>query len=64
MTTRQFKDNLAENRDYPKRVVMTEPSGEHYIQPGHVVHQFNDNPNRVKRGGGFQDFLTFNVRPL
>ena len=38
MTTRQFKDRLAEHRDYPKRDVLTEPSGEHFNQPGHGVH--------------------------
>ena len=38
MTTRQFKDRLAEHRDYPKRDVFTEPSGEHFNKPGHGVH--------------------------
>ena len=38
MTTRQFKDRLAEHRDYPKRDVLTEPSGEHFNHPGHGVH--------------------------
>ena len=37
MTTRQFKDRLAEHRDYPKRNVTTEPSGFHFTQPGHTV---------------------------
>ena len=38
MTTRQFKDRLSEHRDYPKRDVFTEPSGEHFNKPGHGVH--------------------------
>ena len=37
MTTRKFKDRLAEHRDYPKRNVITEPSGFHFNQPGHTV---------------------------
>ena len=37
MTTRKFKDRLAEHRDYPKRNVITEPSGFHFKQPGHTV---------------------------
>ena len=37
MTTRKFKDRLAEHRDYPKRNVTTEPSGFHFTQPGHTV---------------------------
>ena len=36
-TTRQFKDRLAEHRDYPKRDVLTEPSGAHFTKPGHDV---------------------------
>ena len=36
-TTRQFKDRLAEHRDYPKRDIITEPSGDHFTQPGHNV---------------------------
>ena len=38
MTTRQFKDRLAEHRDYPKRDVVTEPAGEHFTKPGYGVH--------------------------
>ena len=38
MTSRKFKDRLAEHRDYPKRDVLTEPSGEHFNKPGHGVH--------------------------
>ena len=38
MTTRQFKDRLAEHRDYPKRNVITEPSAFHFTQPGHTVN--------------------------
>ena len=37
MTTRSFKDRLSEHRDYPKRDVVTEPSGAHFTQPGHNV---------------------------
>ena len=37
MTSRQFKDRLSEDRDYPKRDVVTEPSGRHFTQPGHNV---------------------------
>ena len=36
-TTRQFKDRLAEHRDYPKRDVVTEPSGHHFTKGGHNV---------------------------
>ena len=39
MTTRNFKDRLAEHRDYPKRDIYTEPSGRHFTQPGHDVAQ-------------------------
>ena len=37
MTTRSFKDRLSEHRDYPKRDVVTEPSGAHFTQLGHNV---------------------------
>ena len=37
MTTRKFKDRLAEHRDYPKRDVTTEPSGKHFTKSGHNV---------------------------
>ena len=37
MTTRQFKERLSEHRDYPKRDVITEPSGLHFTKPGHNV---------------------------
>ena len=37
MTTRKFKERMAEHRDYPKRDVQTEPSGEHFTQHGHTV---------------------------
>ena len=36
-TTRKFKDRLAEHRDYPKRDIFTEPSGNHFTKPGHDV---------------------------
>ena len=36
-TTRKFRDRLAEHRDYPKRGVTTEPSGEHFTKTGHNV---------------------------
>ena len=36
MTTLQFR-RFAEHRDYPKRDVLTEPSGEHLSQKGHSV---------------------------
>ena len=36
-TKRQFKDRLSEHRDYPKRDVVTEPSGEHFTKRGHNV---------------------------
>ena len=35
---KQFKDRLAEHKDYSKRDVFTEPSGEHFNKPGHGVH--------------------------
>ena len=38
-TKRQFKDRLAEHRDYPKRDVTSEPSGKHFTLPGHNVSQ-------------------------
>ena len=31
MTTRPFRERLAEHRDYPKKDVLTEPSGEHRL---------------------------------
>ena len=37
MTTRKFKTRMSEHRDYPKRNVYTEPSGEHFTTPGHTV---------------------------
>ena len=33
-TKRKFKDRLAEYRDYPKRDVLTEPSGGHFTKRG------------------------------
>ena len=36
-TKRKFKDRLAEHRDYPKREVVTEPSGDHFTKRGHNV---------------------------
>ena len=36
-TKRKFKDRLAEHRDYPKRDVVTEPSGGHFTKRGHNV---------------------------
>ena len=36
-TTRKFKDRLAEHRDYPKRDILTEPSGRHFNKSGHDV---------------------------
>ena len=37
MTPRTFKERMSEHRDYPKRDVLTEPSGEHFTQRGHSV---------------------------
>ena len=37
MTSRSFKKGFSEHRDYPKRNVTTEPSGQHFTQPGHSV---------------------------
>jgi hypothetical protein len=37
MTARSFKKRFSEHRDYPKRDVVTEPSGEHFTQRGHNV---------------------------
>ena len=37
MTTRKFKDRLAEHRDYPKRDVVTDPSGRHFTKHGQSV---------------------------
>ena len=37
MTTRTFKKRFSEHRDYPKRDVITEPSGEHFSKRGHSV---------------------------
>ena len=37
MKSRSFKERLGEHRDYPKRNVLTEPSGEHFNQRGHTV---------------------------
>ena len=37
MTTRPFRKRFAEHRDYPKRDILTEPSGEHFSKPGHSV---------------------------
>ena len=37
MTTRTFKKRFSEHRDYPKRDVLTEPSGEHFSKRGHSV---------------------------
>ena len=37
MTTRSFKKRFSEHRDYPKRDVFTEPSGEHFSKKGHSV---------------------------
>jgi hypothetical protein len=31
-TKRKFKDRIAEHRDYPKRDVLTEPSGGHFTK--------------------------------
>ena len=36
-TSRPFKDRLAEHGDYPKRDMVTEPSGRHFTLPGHDV---------------------------
>ena len=36
-TTKKFKDSLAEHHDYPKRDMVTEPSGKHFTKPGHDV---------------------------
>jgi hypothetical protein len=37
MTSRSFKNRMGEHRDYPKRDVVTEPSGEHFTKRGHTV---------------------------
>ena len=37
MTTRSFKARFSEHRDYVKRNILTEPSGEHFNKPGHNV---------------------------
>ena len=37
MTSRSFKKRFSEHRDYPKRDVITEPSGEHFTKRGHSV---------------------------
>ena len=37
MTSRTFKDRMGEHRDYVKRDVLTEPSGEHFNTRGHSV---------------------------
>ena len=37
MTKRSFKKRFSEHRDYPKRNVITEPSGEHFTKRGHSV---------------------------
>ena len=37
MTKRGFQKRLSEHRDYPKRDVITEPSGEHFSKRGHSV---------------------------
>ena len=37
MTKRTFQKRLSEHRDYPKRDVFTEPSGEHFSKRGHSV---------------------------
>ena len=37
MTKRTFQKRLSEHRDYPKRDVLTEPSGEHFSKRGHSV---------------------------
>ena len=37
MTTRKFKERMAEHRDYPKQGVQTEPSGKQFTQHGQTV---------------------------
>ena len=37
MTSRKFKQRMSEHRDYPKRDVLTEPSGEHFTKRGYNV---------------------------
>ena len=37
MTKRTFKKRLSEHRDYVKRDILTEPSGEHFAKSGHSV---------------------------
>ena len=37
MTKRSFKQRFSEHRDYPKRDVTSEPSGEHFTKAGHSV---------------------------
>ena len=36
-TKRKFKNRLTEHRDYPKRDILTEPSGCHFTKRGHNV---------------------------
>ena len=36
-TKRKFKDRLSEHRDYVKRDVISEPSGDHFSKRGHNV---------------------------
>ena len=37
MTKRTFRKRMSEHRDYVKRDVVTEPSGEHFTKRGHTV---------------------------
>ena len=37
MTSRSFKTRMSEHRDYPKRDIDTEPSGQHFTKRGHNV---------------------------
>ena len=37
MTSRSFKTRMSEHRDYPKRDVDTESSGQHFTKRGHNV---------------------------
>ena len=37
MASRKFKDRMGEHRDYSKRDILTEPSGEHFNKRGHTV---------------------------
>ena len=37
MTKITFRKRMGEHRDYVKRYIVSEPSGEHFSKPGHIV---------------------------